>query len=234
MTYAVSEWEGAAGSPAHYASPHGCTRTLTPAVAGTHFFFTSEGWKPESSYLPGVELNRYRHDWTRTWVGALTNWASQAGLDKAISNICHVWIHTHTETTNKTWNAHRNKSAGYRICLDNNKRSCCTQNCKLRWNFKLSSSSSSTHTNINIIITDIVQHFNNIGHLSLTLQLFVSVDCRWLSKALSLGQQSSFPPYYPSPISTLSPQTQMEIDKSRNADDKLVLIHGTSSTTCTK
>jgi len=38
MTYAVYECDGAAGSPAHYSSPQGCTKTFNPQHnAGAQF-----------------------------------------------------------------------------------------------------------------------------------------------------------------------------------------------------
>jgi len=76
MTYAVSEWEGAAGSPAHYSLPHGCTRTLTPSQSWYSFYRPRKDGSLSQVICPEVELNRYRHDFT--WVGAVTNWANQA------------------------------------------------------------------------------------------------------------------------------------------------------------
>jgi len=66
------------GSVAHYSSPHGCTRTLTPSRSWYSFYRPRKDGSLSQAISPGVELNRYGHDWTCTSVGALTNWASQA------------------------------------------------------------------------------------------------------------------------------------------------------------
>jgi len=49
MTYAVYGCDGAAGSRAHYSSPHGCTKTFNPQhKAGAQFIYPKE-WQNESS-----------------------------------------------------------------------------------------------------------------------------------------------------------------------------------------
>jgi len=102
MTYAVSEWEGATGSPAHYSSPHGCTRTLTPSRSWYSFYRPRKDGSLSQAICPGVELNRYRHDWTCTWVGALTKWASQAER-----MIACVKLESHRELNPGHWRQRR-------------------------------------------------------------------------------------------------------------------------------
>jgi len=58
MTYAVDGCDGAAGSPAHYSSPHGCTQIFNPQHKAGAQFTDPKGWNDESSSRvprPGVE-----------------------------------------------------------------------------------------------------------------------------------------------------------------------------------
>jgi len=78
MTYAVYGCDGAAGSPTHYSSPHGCTKTFNPQHKAAAQFTDPEGmegWVILESTTSGIEP------------GPLASEASVLPLDHLLSSL---------------------------------------------------------------------------------------------------------------------------------------------------